>query len=406
MTAPLEGVDWLGGVRVVDFSWLAAGPTGTLLLALMGADVIRVESTKALDSYRRGDARTGRMGPLFSAINVGKRSLTLNLKSERGRQLALDLVASADLVVENFSPGTLARLGLGYDVLRERKPDIVLVSASAAGQDGPQSQFAGFAPVFAALGGLAAVTGYEDGLPALYGRSVDARVGVACATAAIAGLTRRDRYGVGGHLDVSDQEVVACLVGDVLAAVAHSGVDARRTGNTSAGHPGEDCYRCAGSDRWVMVEIDGAEDAARALGVVAGDRDASAVAPDAHRRLGAGEEAEIHDLLASWIRRHTAEQVVEAFTRAGVAASIAREASDLWDDPHLDDRGFWRQIAPAAEGDSAVVLGLPFRASGPSVSRTPIDRPPGVGEHTDAVLSELGFSADAIAELRAADALT
>jgi benzylsuccinate CoA-transferase BbsF subunit len=402
MMPELEGCDWLRGVRVVDFSWLAAGPTGTLLLALLGADVIRVESRRALDSYRRGDARRGRVGSLFTTLNAGKRSITVNLKTDAGRRVVLDLVRDADLVVENFTPGTMDRLGVGYPALREHNPDIVLISASAAGQDGPNRSFAGYAPIFTALGGLASLTGYEDGLPALYGRSVDARVGVYVAIAGIAAVLRQRQGGGGGHLDVSDQEVVAALIGDVLSTV-DSGPP--RHGNTTPGRGGEGCYPCAGADQWVMIELTDQDDWQRLVGVVGADT--AAPPPQLGTAAERWEQRETAtEYVTGWTSRRPAAEVVARLQAAGVGAGAVRDAAGLYDDEHLRERGFWRTVTPHAEGDAVVVGGLPMRLDIPAAAVTRVRRAPGVGEHTDEVLRELGLSDRQIEDLRAADALT
>ena len=203
----------LDGVRIVDFSWLAAGPTATYLLALEGAEVIRVESRRALDTYRTALTKDGdpNLSTLFAVVNFGKRSITLDLKSASAREVVMKLVSTADVVVENFSSGTMERLGYGYSVLREVRPDLVMVSCSATGQAGALVRNAGYAPIFAALGGLAALTTTVAGLPALYGRQFDARVGVFGALAVVSGLVRRAKTGMGGHFDVSGQEVAATM---------------------------------------------------------------------------------------------------------------------------------------------------------------------------------------------------
>ena len=239
----------LDGVRIVDFSWLAAGPTATYLLALEGAEVIRVESRRALDTYRTALTKDGdpNLSTLFAVVNFGKRSITLDLKSASAREVVMKLVSTADVVVENFSSGTMERLGYGYSVLREVRPDLVMVSCSATGQAGALVRNAGYAPIFAALGGLAALTTTVAGLPALYGRQFDARVGVFGALAVVSGLVRRAKTGMGGHFDVSGQEVAA-----TMACEATTGM---LTGRSRHPAPGEYAHVHRSRDgRWLLAE--------------------------------------------------------------------------------------------------------------------------------------------------------
>ena len=155
----------LSGVRVADFSVHAAGPFAGMILASLGADVIKVESAARLDITRRPHAMYGKPPSSFEQVNASKRSVTLNLKEARALELAYDLVRISDVVLENFRPGVMDRLGLGYPQLREIKPDIIMVSLSSNGQTGPEARYAGYAPMFAALGGLGYLTGYPDGPP-------------------------------------------------------------------------------------------------------------------------------------------------------------------------------------------------------------------------------------------------
>ena len=143
----------LSGVRVADFSVHAAGPFAGMILASLGADVIKVESAARLDITRRPHAMYGKPPSSFEQVNAGKRSVTLNLKEPRALELAYDLVRISDVVLENFRPGVMDRLGLGYPQLREIKPDLIMVSLSSNGQTGPEARYAGYAPMFAALGG-------------------------------------------------------------------------------------------------------------------------------------------------------------------------------------------------------------------------------------------------------------
>ncbi len=171
----------LAGIRVADFSVHAAGPFAGLMLAEMGAQVIKIESSARLDITRRPHAMYGKPPSSFEQINANKLSVCLNLKEPRAVELALELVSVSELVLENFRPGVLSRLGLGYEAMREVRPDIILVSLSSNGQTGPESNYAGYAPMFSALGGLGHLTGYADGPPVELRHAMDHTGGMLAA---------------------------------------------------------------------------------------------------------------------------------------------------------------------------------------------------------------------------------
>ncbi|MGE0540574.1 MAG: CaiB/BaiF CoA transferase family protein [Dehalococcoidia bacterium] len=396
----------LKGVRVVDFSWLMAGPSGTLLLALAGADVIRIESTRSPDNYRKSFSKDGNpdCSPLFATVNMAKRSVLIDLKHPAGLSVAEGLVEKADLVVENFTPGTLDKLGLGYTRISERNPRIVMVSASAAGQSGPKSHFAGYAPHFASLAGLAFLTGHPDGPPTRFSRSLDARVGTYIALAALAGLLSVRQTGQGMYLDVSDQEVVASLIGDVLADAAATGREFVRNGNVEDGRAGAGCYPCKGMDQWIAIEQDNATEwqaLCRAIGrpdLLADPSLASQEGRWAHRQ-------QIEAAIGEWSRRLEKPDAVRLLQEAGVKATVVASGFDLFTDDDLHARGMWQPIEHKALGKMWVVdspvTRSPRNGGGEGVAPAPL-----LGEHTDEVLREvLSLSEEKIKALRVEGAL-
>ena len=187
----------LDGIRIVDFTWAWAGPYATLLLALLGAEVIKVESQKRLDHTRLRSLMTGpTMGSpdqstVFNDINLNKLSLTLNLTRPRAIEIARELVKKADVVIQNMRPGVMDRFGLGYEALKEIKPDIIMLSSSALGSTGPEGNYSGYAPTFAAMGGMAYISGYPDKEPSTLSGAIDTRVGTTSALAILAALIYR-----------------------------------------------------------------------------------------------------------------------------------------------------------------------------------------------------------------------
>ena len=277
--APGRGLD---GVRVLDFTWAAAGPYATCLLALLGADVVKVESTRRPDPARRGflaDYGGINRSPNFNEINLNKRSFQVDLSQEDGLDLVHRLVDWADVVVDNFRPGVMARFGLGAAPLLERRPDLLVVSSSANGSTGPDALAAGLASIFGATGGLSEQTGYVDGPPTEIGESTDYRSANAMAVAILAGLLHRARTGQGQYIDLASREVVAASSPDAL--LAHQlGVDWDvRIGNAHRAMFPHDVYASADADGWVAVAV-GDDDEWAALCAVLDRDDWAARVPD------------------------------------------------------------------------------------------------------------------------------
>ena len=229
----------LSGVRVADFSVHAAGPFAGLMLAELGAQVIKIESAARLDITRRPHTMYGKPVSSFEQVNANKLSVCLNLKEPRAVELALELVRLSDLVLENFRPGVMERLGLGYERLRQLKPDIVVVSLSSNGQMGPERRYAGYAPMFSALGGLGHLTGYPDGPPVELCHAMDHTGGMAAAFCAVAALCAKSlrpashtgENHLGQHVDVSMRDLASAFIGPALLDYAMNGREAQRQGN-------------------------------------------------------------------------------------------------------------------------------------------------------------------------------
>src|ERR671918_289931 len=253
--AEMNGRGPLFGVRVADFSVHAAGPFAGDMLAELGAEVIKIESAARLDITRRPHTMYGKPPSSFEQVNANKLSVTLNLKEPRAVELALALISISDLVLENFRPGVMDRLGLGYSKLREVKPDIILVSLSANGQTGPESRYAGYAPMFAALGGLGHLTGYSDGPPVELRHAMDHTGGMMAAFCAVAALCTRQGTFLGQHVDVSVRDVATSFIGPALLDYAMNGREQHRQGNWDEAMAPHGIYRCRGEDSWISVAV-------------------------------------------------------------------------------------------------------------------------------------------------------
>lgn len=375
----------LAGWRILDLGIITAGAATSALLADAGADVIKIEAGSYPDPFRRWSA-SGRdegraSSPVFDFTNRNKRGLALDLKSERGKALFLELARDADAVVENFRRGVMQGLGLGHDALRAVNPRMVLASISSQGETGPDRGYTSYGSTLDATGGLAAVSGYPGGTPTISGRNInypDQLVSLFAAGAVIAAVLDARRTGQGAHIDVSQRELTASVIGEYVVAASRSTVpdDALRRGNADPGGRLQGCFRTA-DDRWVAVTAPGA-----------------AVERAIADALGLGPERPDAEGLARAIAGldgGTALERLRACGAACVPVRTGREALES-DETRLGH-------AFARIGDDWA-KGFPFQRMGAPMS---VERlAPAVGEDTDAVLRELlGLDDDTLARLRA-----
>ena len=393
----------LNGIRVLDFTWNLAGPYCSLQLALLGAEVIKVETATNLDGMRRGQYAIDLdpdASPTFNSVNLNKLGLRLNLKQAGGVETIESLAAVSDVLVENFRTGVLDRMGIGYEALRRHNPTIIVASSSAFGGSGPESSYPGYASVFNASGGLGSLTGYEDGPPVELRDSIDLRVGAALTYAVLCALWHRERTGEGQYIDLSSVEAIAALAGASVFEHLMTGVVPTRVGNRDARRAPHGLYRCRGDD-WIAISV-GSDTEFRALCGVMG-RPGVARAPrfaDGYRRLR--HAAELDGVVEAWTRRWAVVPLTESLQRAGVAAYPAASGEMLLNDAHLRARGAWREVEHPRMG-RRTVQGLAWQSS---PDGTPDQRPaPLLGEHNDYILGGvLGLPGDAIGALAEAGA--
>lgn len=376
----------LAGIRIADFTVHNAGPFATHMLSQLGAEVIKVESAQRPDIFRKPHPVYGRMGPAtFDQVSSTKLSIRINLKHPRGVELAKRLVAVSDAAAESFRPGVLDRLGLGYEALRAVRPDVILLAVSSSGQSGPDSHFAGYAPLFGAWGGLGALTGYEDGPPVEMRHVMDHTVGLNAAVALLAALLRRRRTGEGGLVDVAAREVASSLLGEALLLAAAGG-EPRRSGNDHPRMAPHGVYPAKGEDRWISIAVAGDGEWRRFAGIIgrpelAGD---PRFAGEAQRHAN---RAELDRIVAQWTATIPAFAAAERLQQAGIAAHPSWTAAEIVVDEHLRER---RAILEVQEPDGRhrAAVGVPMRLSrGAEVG---IDRgTPKLGEDEDYVYGEL-----------------
>lgn len=373
----------LEGVRVVDFGQLTAGANTSAMLADLGADVIKVESASYMDLFRAVGQRDSGPGwwnrsPQFRFTNRNKRGVAIDMKMPAGRQVILDMIAQADVVVENFRRGVLERAGLDYASLAKVNPRIVLASISSQGETGPNRLHGSFGSTLDATGGIAALTGYEDGKPTISGMDVnypDQVVSLFAAGVVIAAVREARATGRGAHLDISQREVTSFLIGEeILAAAADPARrDVRRRGNAEEGIALQNCFR--GSDgRWLALTLANDADLARCAQVIGGEATQASI--------------------AAWCAKQPARAGAEKLSAAGLAAAPVLDGMDLLNESALG--GYTMLTAP--NGD--LVKGMPYCfGNRPLEIRTPA---PDLGQHTESVLREmLGLDETKVAELAA-----
>jgi crotonobetainyl-CoA:carnitine CoA-transferase CaiB-like acyl-CoA transferase len=356
----------LAGVRVLELTVAMAGPWIGRFMAACGAEVIRVESRGHPDVVRlyvppRDPARgTDPQGsPWFTDWNAGKRFVALDLTKPEAVALCRRLAACSDVVIENNTAGVVEKLGLGWDVLRAERPDLVMLGTSGYGNRGPHRGYVTWGPNIEALSGLGTLSGfahrpctitqyaYPDVLSALHG-----------LVAVLAALSHRDRTGEGQYIDVAQLEATIAAIGDVMLDVAPDSTAPARIGNRSPAAAPHGCYPCRGEDRWCAITVpdDAAWDRFRAaLGHPAWCDDPRFA--DRARRL-ANVDA-LDPLVAAWTRERDADEVMRTLQAAGIAAGVVRTIAELADDPHLAARGFFETVAHATRG-AVVATGVPL----------------------------------------------
>lgn len=399
----------LAGVRVLDFGWVWAGPHATLLLAHLGADVIKVESASRMDLLRRSGSWAQGMesGPnrygQFNQLAQGKRSVAVNLGHPEGVALARRLAAQADVVSSNFGTGVMERFGLGAEDLFRIKSDLIIAAVSGYGQTGPYRNFIGYGQAAVPLSGISALTGYAAGRPAevhiAYG---DPTAGVYTAYAILAALVAHERHGGGQYIDCSLWEVLAASGFEGWMHAALGKPPLAPMGNRDPYWAPHDVFRCAGEEAWVSIAVTG-EEQWRALCAAMG-RPALADDPrfNGAAQRKANEEA-LNAIVAEWCRPLDKWDVTRRLQAAGVPAMPSLSHPELTADPHLLARGYFSRI-PHPEVGEKFHPGPPWRLA--RHANGALGPAPLLGQHTDEVLREwLGLDAGEITELRWVKAL-
>lgn len=398
----------LSDVKILDFTWVMAGPAATRVLAEYGATVVRIESTRRLDTGRTiGPFHDGQPGVehsgFFQNVNAGKLGLTLDLSQEAGRAVALDLVRWADVVTESFSPKAMRAWGLDYAALRQVQPDIIMLSTCLMGQSGPLAQFAGFGNLAAAISGFFSLTGWPDRPPAgPFGAYTDYIAPRFTAVAILAALDYRRRTGQGQYIDQSQAESALHFLTPALLDYTVNGRNQERVGNRDAHLAPHGVYAAAGQDRWLAIAVhnDAQWQALCAVMQQPALRDDPRFAAPAARL--AHHDA-LDAIITVWTQEHEAHTAEAALQARGIPASAVQNSQELYNDPQLTHRGHFVQLPHPLHG-TTTVEGSRFR-----LSRTPacVERAgPTLGRDNRYVLETiLGYSPEHIVALQDAGIL-
>jgi crotonobetainyl-CoA:carnitine CoA-transferase CaiB-like acyl-CoA transferase len=386
----------LEGVRVLDLTRVVAGPFATAILADLGAEVVKVERPGTGDDYRYGPSEKGETSLSFQNTNRGKRSVTLDLRTEEGRELLLGLAARSDVLVENFRAGFLASQGLGPEVLRARHPGLVVASLSGFGQSGPRAGEASYDIVAQAAGGLMAITGFPDGPPVRGGGALaDFVGGLYLAVGILAALRERDRTGRGRVVDVSNQDAIFAVTDSAATIFAGIGARSERVGNQHPFTAPYDAFEA--NDGWVVVAT-ASNKLFRGLCDAIGRPELASDERFRSHRGRAANRAEINRIVAAWVAARSCEEVLGALGSEGARLPCARVTSpeELLDDPQLRARGMLERHPHPRIGE-VVFHGNPLHIEGTQPRARALA--PDLGQDNAEIYGELGLDAETLAGL-------
>lgn len=374
----------LAGVRVIEICNVAAGPFCGMLLADMGADVIKIEPPGTGDTLRSWAPITDGYSENFASLNRNKRSVTLNLKNEAERDAAIELIASADVLIENNRPGVMERLGLGYEAMRARNPRLVYCSVSAYGQSGPRSQEGGFDLTLQAMSGLMSVTGEEGGAPVKCGVPVcDFTAGLYAAFAIAAALRRVQADGQGTHIDVSMLGATLGIAALQTSQYFGTGVDPVKLGSAHPRNAPYQVFRCKNGYFGMAA---GNNSLWKAVCKVVGRDDLHADPRFANPTDRAEHQVALRDILEAIFAEHDSHAWLERFRQAGVPCAPINNYSEVLADPQVEHMDWVQDLElPNGVRTRTFVSPVRFDARTAGVMR----RPPALGEHNDEILAGL-----------------
>ena len=393
----------LFNIRVLDLSKVWAGPYATRLLGDMGAEVIKIEApnswdlTRSLSLLPPDTERAYNKAGYFMEYNRNKYGCVIDLAKPRGRELALQLVAMSDVVIENYRADVMTGLGLSYDELRAVKPDVILVSMPSHGLWGPDSGRIGYGTHVEQLSGLVSLTGYIDDMPHKSGISYgDPVAGMTAAAATIAALLHRRWTGEGQHVEVAQVEAILPFLGELFMEYGMTGAEPPRRGNRHRSIAPHGVYRCAGEDSWVTIAVED-DQQFEALCETMGQGELAQDERYADVVSRYRSQDDLDPIISEWTAGRTHYEASEQLQAAGVPAEPVLTIPELVIDPHLTERAFWEEVTHRESGTWTTEAPAWRFSRAPAHVRLPA---PAFGEHNDYVFGELlGLSGDEIAGL-------
>jgi formyl-CoA transferase len=394
----------LKGVRVIDLTQFEAGPSCTETLAWLGAEVIKIEPPEGEQSRGASTDKRGVDSPYFMLMNANKKGVTLNLKHEKGKQILRDLIAKGDVFVENFGPGTIERMGFGYEEVKKINPRIIYAQIKGFAPDGPYANYLSFDMIAQATGGAMSLTGEAGGVPLRSGATIgDSGSGFHCAIGILAALYQRVSTNRGQRIEVVMQEVVPNFCRIAFGAQALAGnKPALRNGNQSvlgSTSPSE-AYRCKGGgpNDYCFIYSSRATNRhwERLLDFI-GHPELKADERFSTPEMRFRNRQAVDELISGWTIQHDKREVMRLLGEAGVAAGAVFDTFELMNDEHMRKRGVFATVRHPVRGDFTLP-GFPVKMSDSTVD---VVCSPLLGEHTEAVFGEvLGLSKAQVAGLR------
>lgn len=397
----------LTGIRVIDFTWIGAGSYTTKMLADLGADVIKIETSKRLDTLRVAKPYKDKIPGInrsgyFADRNSSKRSITVNVKNEEGLAIVKRLIADAHVVTNNFTPGVMEKLGLGYEAIKEIKPDIVFLAMSMQGAKGPECNDLGYGLTIGAVTGLQHLTGLPDREPAGTGTNYPDHIPnpTHAAFAIIAALRHLRRTGQGQEIDIAQTEPMMSMLGpSIMNYLVNGDIDDRR-GNSHPQMAPHGVYPCCGVDRWIAIAVE-TDDQWQALRALLGLPDRPRWSTSAGRL---SEYLSLDDAVSQVTCGRDSSDLMHELQQAGVPAGVVHDAKGVLEsDPQLQARRHWVQMDHPEMGPSTY-NSAPFRFS--DAESAPLSPAPLLGQHTHEVCEDLlGLSRNDVDRLIAAEVL-
>lgn len=388
----------LNGIRVLDFTRMAAGPVSTMIMAELGADIIKVELPQGGDAMRTTPPLTkGMESYLFLTCNRGKRSITLDPRTEEGNKIARQLASKCDVLVENFTPGTMDKLGLGYDRMKVDNPRLIYASVSGFGHTGPYRPLVAFDTIIQAMGGLLSVTGHPDSPPTKAGPAIaDFSGGIFAVIAILAALQYREKTGQGQYIDISMQDCLWLLTAmQSLPVYVLTGQEPKKRGNRQVEATPFNIYPA--KDGHIVICIVTVDQWQRFIKVI-GREDLKEVKEYAVQADRIKHMDEIDALVEKWTKARKVDEMLKLLRAADLPCAPVPTFSQVANDPQLASRNMQVEVEQLVSG-TLRMPGSVFKMS--QTPGDPTQPAPFLGQHTHEVYSELlGFSEEKIAELQ------